>query len=50
MNISIRQRHIIDILRRDGFASIDALADQFEVTPQTVRRDVNILSDANLVR
>ncbi|WP_417806058.1 DeoR/GlpR family DNA-binding transcription regulator [Thalassospira lucentensis] len=50
MNISTRQRDIIDILRRDGFASIDALADHFEVTPQTVRRDVNTLSDGNLVR
>ena len=50
MNISPRQRDIIDILRRDGFASIDALADHFAVTPQTVRRDVNNLSDANLVR
>ena len=50
MNISTRQRDIIDILRRDGFASIDALADHFDVTPQTVRRDVNILNDSNLVR
>ncbi|MFH1805461.1 MAG: DeoR/GlpR family DNA-binding transcription regulator [Pseudomonadota bacterium] len=50
MNISDRQRDIIDILRRDGFASIEGLAGQFAVTPQTVRRDVNILNRANLVR
>ncbi|MCC9624044.1 DeoR/GlpR family DNA-binding transcription regulator [Thalassospira sp. MA62] len=50
MNISTRQRDIIDILRRDSFVSIDKLAEHFDVTPQTVRRDVNILSDANLVR
>lgn len=50
MNISARQRDIIDILRRDSFISIDKLAAHFDVTPQTVRRDVNMLSDANLVR
>lgn len=50
MNISTRQRDIIDILRRDSFVSIEKLAEHFDVTPQTVRRDVNMLSDANLVR
>ncbi|KXV03966.1 DeoR family transcriptional regulator [Caballeronia megalochromosomata] len=45
-----RQRALLDRVARDGFATIEDLAAQFQVTPQTIRRDVNWLSDQNLLR
>jgi predicted ArsR family transcriptional regulator len=38
-----RRRAIVEVVRRQGFAPIDALAQQFAVTPQTIRRDINEL-------
>jgi DeoR family glycerol-3-phosphate regulon repressor len=35
---------IIKAVRETGFATIEALARQFDVTPQTIRRDINTLS------
>jgi DeoR family glycerol-3-phosphate regulon repressor len=40
---AVRRREIVDVVRRHGFAAIDALAQQFQVTPQTIRRDINAL-------
>lgn len=47
-----RDRHesILDLVRREGFASIEALARHFAVTPQTIRRDINHLCDEGLLR
>ena len=46
-----RQDHIMDLVRRHGFVSIEALAQQLAVTPQTIRRDINELcEDAQLQR
>lgn len=45
-----RQRELLERVARDGFATIEDLAAQFQVTPQTIRRDVNWLSDQNLLR
>ncbi|MDH3594672.1 MAG: DeoR family transcriptional regulator [Rhodospirillales bacterium] len=46
-----RQNHILSLVRRHGFVSIEALAQQLEVTPQTIRRDINELcEDARLQR
>ncbi|MDM7947384.1 MAG: DeoR/GlpR family DNA-binding transcription regulator [Oceanibaculum nanhaiense] len=50
MNLSSRQSDIIGLIRREGFQSIEALANHFAVTPQTIRRDVNSLCDANILR
>ncbi len=38
-----RQSRIIDLARRRGRVGVDALADDFGVTPQTIRRDLNEL-------
>lgn len=38
-----RRAQIVDLVRQQGFVSIDALAQRFAVTPQTVRRDINAL-------
>jgi DeoR family glycerol-3-phosphate regulon repressor len=45
-----RARTIVDIVRSEGFQAIDALAAQFGVTPQTIRRDVSALCDRGLLR
>ena len=45
-----RQERIIDLVRERGFVAIEALADHFAVTPQTVRRDINQLCDQGLMR
>lgn len=50
MSITPRQHDIVALVRQNGFVSIEALAEQFAVTPQTIRRDVNGLSEANLLR
>lgn len=45
-----RQERIIDLVSERGFVAIEALADHFAVTPQTVRRDINQLCDQGLMR
>jgi DeoR family glycerol-3-phosphate regulon repressor len=45
-----RQERILEMVRRRGFVSIDALARAFEVTPQTIRRDINQLCELELLR
>lgn len=45
-----RARAIVELVHRDGFQAIEALALQFGVTPQTIRRDVNLLCDRGLLR
>jgi DeoR family glycerol-3-phosphate regulon repressor len=50
MTITFRQQDIVDLARQGGFLSVETLAEHFCVTPQTIRRDINILCDANLLR
>ena len=45
-----RQEQIIALVRERGFVAIEALADHFDVTPQTIRRDINQLCDLGLLR
>ena len=45
-----RRQQITRIVHAKGFASIEALAEQFGVTPQTIRRDINSLDEKGLVR
>lgn len=40
-----RRADIVELVRRQGFVSIEALAQRFSVTPQTIRRDINALCD-----
>lgn len=44
-----RQSLLLDEVRARGSASVEALAERFAVTLQTVRRDVKLLSDAGLL-
>jgi len=48
-NVALRQSKIVDLVRGQGFVSIEALAQTFMVTPQTIRRDINELSIKGLV-
>lgn len=47
---SERQNLILDEVHKHGFVSIDRMADQYQVSTQTIRRDVNLLSEAGELR
>ena len=49
MNPSPRQLELVDEVRRARRVSVEALAERFGVTLQTVRRDIRLLADAGLV-
>ena len=49
MNPNPRQAQLVEEVQRRGSVSVEALAEQFGVTLQTVRRDVKLLSDAGLL-
>ena len=40
-----RQQQILDIARSAGRVTVDDLATRFEVTPQTIRKDLNELCE-----
>lgn len=50
MSLAPRQQQILERVRSRGYVSIEELAQQFTVTPQTIRRDLNGLADAGLLR
>lgn len=47
--LSPRQREIVSLIRETGRIAVDELASRFQLTPQTIRRDLNELSDARLI-
>ena len=49
MNPNPRQADLLQEVQRLGSASVEALAERFGVTLQTVRRDVKLLAEAGLV-
>ncbi|PKU25755.1 DeoR/GlpR family DNA-binding transcription regulator [Telmatospirillum siberiense] len=44
-----RQANIVQTAQADGFVSIDGLAAALAVTPQTIRRDINMLCEMGLL-
>ena len=50
MSLAPRQQSILELVRERGYVSIEELAQQFSVTPQTIRRDINQLGEAGLLR
>lgn len=51
MAVNAARRHgIVDLVRLNGFASIELLAQQFHVTPQTIRRDINALCEQGVLQ
>ncbi len=49
MTLNPRQRRILEAVRSQVTVSVEALAQQLAVTPQTVRRDVKLLEEAKLL-
>ena len=49
MTLNPRQRAILDVVRRQVTVSVEELAQQLAVTPQTVRRDVKQMEEAKLL-
>lgn len=45
-----RQTMIVEKAQADGFVSVDELAVTFGVTPQTLRRDINMLCEMGVLR
>ena len=45
-----RQQEIIELIQNNGYVSTDSLVERFNVSPQTVRRDLNELADENKIR
>jgi DeoR family transcriptional regulator, glycerol-3-phosphate regulon repressor len=50
IDISKRQAEIADLVQKAGFASVEDLAERFDVTTQTIRRDVNGLCELGVLR
>jgi len=48
-NLNHRQSEIVAVLRQSGRVAVEDLATQFGVTLQTIRRDLNELSEAKVV-
>jgi DeoR family glycerol-3-phosphate regulon repressor len=48
-SFSRRQSEIIVLLRESGRVTVEELAAQFEVSPQTIRRDLNEMSEARVI-
>lgn len=49
MALSFRQTEILEIARTEGKVVVEGLADRFQVTMQTIRRDLAELADAGLL-
>ena len=48
--ISPRQSDIADVARDSGRVSVEDLAEKFDATPQTIRKDLNELCDRNILQ
>ncbi len=48
--VSPRQADIMNILRQDGRVGVEELAALFDVSPQTIRKDLNELGDQDLLQ
>ncbi len=46
MSLSFRQADILEIAKQEGRVTVDGLAERFQVTVQTIRRDLAELSEA----
>ena len=49
MQISNRQTEIVELAKTAGRVLVEELADKFEVSPQTIRKDLNDLCDRRLL-
>ena len=49
-SLSHRQKSIVDWVQKNGYASIERMAEQFDVSAQTIRRDVIELSERRILQ
>jgi len=49
MSLSFRQSDILEIARTEQRVTVDGLSEHFDVTPQTIRRDLTELAEAGLL-
>ncbi|MBI5896520.1 MAG: DeoR family transcriptional regulator, partial [Desulfobacterales bacterium] len=49
-NLGLRQTQIQKLVQAKGFVTIEQLAREFNVTPQTIRRDINMMNKAGLIQ
>ena len=49
MSLNKRQSQMVELIHQIGFVTIDHLVKHFNVTPQTIRRDLNFLATENKV-
>jgi DeoR family transcriptional regulator, glycerol-3-phosphate regulon repressor len=47
--IAARHRQILELARHTGNVAVDDLADRFGVTPQTIRKDLNLLAERSML-
>lgn len=50
MALNERQEQLLGLIRQQGYVSVDELAQHFDVTKQTIRRDINQLAELNLLK
>ena len=51
MSLNQRQTELVEFVHNNGFVNIDTLVQHFDVTPQTIRRDLNKLAEnGNIIR
>lgn len=50
MKQSLRHQKIIQLVEANGYLSTEELVGALEVSPQTIRRDLNILAEMDLIR
>lgn len=47
--LTVRQKKILMLVDERGFVATERLVEEFNVTPQTIRRDINIMCEQNLL-
>ena len=50
MRQSLRHQKIVELVKQKGYLSTDELVALFDVSPQTIRRDLMELAEANVIR
>lgn len=50
IKLNLRQKEVWKIAKAEGFVQVDRLAERLNVTGQTIRRDLNLLTNANLLQ
>ncbi len=49
MPLSFRQQEILEVARQTGRVTVEEMVERFEVTPQTIRKDLNELCEGRLL-